>query len=235
MTPAATRSPLRRYRYPILLALLLAGLVIQSFGTSTFFNAFWHDALQTAVALATFVVAFDGRRERSFAGALLVALIGVGWSRHATPPALEPLLSAVQAVAAAGFFWMAVWAILVRLFSQAAPGSQKIVGAACGYLVAGAAWAPVNALIYQFAPGTFTFDPHVAALLGDWSARTAIWSYYSYTQMLTIGYADITAVRAPATTASLLGALFGLFYTAVVVSQFVSMAQAARDDAARRD
>jgi uncharacterized membrane protein len=128
-----------------------------------------------------------------------------------------------------------VWAILVGLFSQAAPGAQKIVGAACGYLLAGAAWAPINALIYQFAPGTFTLDPHVEALLGDWSARTAIWSYYSYTQMLTIGYADITAVRAPATTASLLGALFGLFYTAVVVSQFVSMAQAAREDAARRD
>ncbi len=235
MTPAAPPSPLRRHRYPILLALLLAGLVLQSFGTSTFFNAFWHDTLQTAVALATFVVAFDGRRERPFAGALLLAIIGIGWSRHAMPPSLDALLAAVHVVAAALFFWMAVWAILVGLFSQAAPGSQKIVGAACGYLLAGAAWAPINALIYQFAPETFTFDPHVAALLGDWSARTAIWSYYSYTQMLTIGYADITAVRAPATTASLLGALFGLFYTAVVVSQFVSMAQAAREDAARRD
>lgn len=235
MTSAARPPLMRRHRYPILLALLLAGLVIQSFGTSAFFNAFWHDTLQTAVAVATFVVAFEGRRERAVAGALLVALIGMGWSRHVTPPALEPLLSAVQAVSAALFSWMAVWAILVGLFTQVAPGGQKILGAACGYLVAGAAWAPVNALIYQFAPGTFTFDPHVAALLGDWSARTAIWSYYSYTQMLTIGYADITAVRAPATTASLLGALFGLFYTAVVVSQFVSMAQAAREEAARRD
>ena len=43
--------------------------------------------------------------------------------------------------------------------------------------------------------------------------------------MLTIGYADVTPVRAPATTLSLLGALFGVFYTAVVVSQLVQMAQ----------
>jgi hypothetical protein len=37
-------------------------------------------------------------------------------------------------------------------------------------------------------------------------------------------------MRAPATTLSLLGALFGLFYTAVVVSQLVGMAQSARGE-----
>ncbi len=53
----------------------------------------------------------------------------------------------------------------------------------------------------------------------------AVFSYYSLAQMLTIGYADVTPVRAPATTLSLFGALFGMFYTAIVVSQFVSLAQ----------
>ena len=43
--------------------------------------------------------------------------------------------------------------------------------------------------------------------------------------MLTIGYADVTPLRAPASTLSLFGALFGMFYTAIVVSQFVSLAQ----------
>jgi hypothetical protein len=38
----------------------------------------------------------------------------------------------------------------------------------------------------------------------------------------------VTPVRAPATTLSLLGALFGLFYTAIVVSQFVGLAQSGR-------
>ena len=44
--------------------------------------------------------------------------------------------------------------------------------------------------------------------------------------MLTIGYADVTPVRAHATTLSLFGTLFGLFYNAVVVSQFVRLGQA---------
>ncbi len=46
--------------------------------------------------------------------------------------------------------------------------------------------------------------------------------------MLTIGYADVTPIRAPATTLSLFAALFGMFYTAVVVSQFVGLAQSGR-------
>jgi hypothetical protein len=42
---------------------------------------------------------------------------------------------------------------------------------------------------------------------------------------MTIGYSDVTPVHAPATTLSLFAALFGVFYTAVVVSQFVGLAQ----------
>jgi hypothetical protein len=40
----------------------------------------------------------------------------------------------------------------------------------------------------------------------------------------------MTPVRAPAITLSLFAALFGMFYTAVVVAQFVSLAQAAPRD-----
>jgi hypothetical protein len=43
--------------------------------------------------------------------------------------------------------------------------------------------------------------------------------------MMTIGYSDVTPLRAPATTLSLFAALFGLFYTAIVVAQFVGLAQ----------
>ncbi len=49
--------------------------------------------------------------------------------------------------------------------------------------------------------------------------------------MLTIGYAAVTPLKAPATTLSLLAALFGLFYTAVIVSQLVGMVQTKRMEA----
>jgi hypothetical protein len=100
-----------------------------------------------------------------------------------------------------------------------------VFGAICGYIIAGQGWAHLNALAYLLAPATYLFDPKVVPPLGDWHGRTAVFAYYSYAQMLTIGYAAVTPLRAPATTLSLLAALFGLFYTAVIVSQLVGMAQ----------
>ena len=69
-------------------------------------------------------------------------------------------------------------------------------------------------------------------MLGHWHSRLALFCYYSFAQMTMLGYADITPVRAPATTLSLFGALFGMFYTAIVVSQLVGLAHGeSRDDA----
>jgi hypothetical protein len=69
-------------------------------------------------------------------------------------------------------------------------------------------------------------------MLGDWHARLALFCYCSFAQMTTLGYSDFTRGRAPATTLSLLIALFGMFYTAIVVSQFVGLAQGASRDSA---
>ena len=62
-------------------------------------------------------------------------------------------------------------------------------------------------------------------LLAHAQGRTALFVYYSFSQLLTLGYSDVTPVRAPATTLSLFAALFGLFYTAIVVAQFVGLEQ----------
>ena len=118
-----------------------------------------------------------------------------------------------------------VWAILRNLFRTPVIGADNVFGAICGYIIAGQGWAHLNALAYLLAPATYLFDLKVVPPLGDWHGRTAVFAYHSYAQMLTLGYAAVTPLRAPATTLSLLAALFGLFYTAVIVSQLVGMAQ----------
>ena len=100
-----------------------------------------------------------------------------------------------------------------------------MLGAICGYLIAGDAWAGINEIAYLAEPAAFSINPGISGLLAEWHGRHALFSYYGFAQMLTLGYADVTPVRAPATTLSLLGALFGVFYTAVVVSQLVHLAQ----------
>lgn len=83
-------------------------------------------------------------------------------------------------------------------------------------------------------PSSYRIDPGVTALLPDWHGRQAVFTYYAFAQVLTIGYSEVTPMRAPATTSNPFAALFGVFYTAVVVSVFVGQAQGgkrqSRDD-----
>ena len=220
-------AKLQRHRYSVLLGLLVAAIVIQTLRTGIGGGDVVFDAIATVLGIAVFLAVFDGTRERPAAAALLIAILFIGWVRYALPVGFERALSLAHQVLQAIFLWSAVAAILRSLFAARAVGADNVRGAICGYLIAGSAWASVNILAYILAPSAYGISPDVQALLTDWHGRVALFSYYSFAQVLTIGYSDVTPLRAPATTLSLFAALFGVFYTAVVVSQLVTMAQRA--------
>ena len=152
----------------------------------------------------------------------------LGWGRYFAAASLDHALSLAEQTPLALFLWSAVYVILRDLFRTPASGAENVLGAICGYIIAGDAWGRINAIAYLLVPSAYSIDPEVAALLPDWHGRVALFTYYAFAQVLTIGYSDVTPVRAPATTLSLFAALFGVFYTAVVVSVFVGLAQSAK-------
>jgi hypothetical protein len=211
-----------------LLVLLLGGLVLQTIVATSGSLRVAHDGVGTVVAIAIFAAVFRHGGMRGLALALLVAMLAVGWSRIVAPASLNHPLSIAFHATGAAFYWIAVVQILRDLFGTRVAGAENVRGAVCGYLIAGAAWSAVNALTWLLVPTAYQLDPKVVPLTLDSSGRSALFSYYSFTQLLTLGYSDVTPVGAPATTWSLLAALFGVFYTAVVVSQLVGMAGANR-------
>lgn len=222
-----TRIPLasRRHRFAALLALLLASLAIQSFDTQPGVERMLADVVRTVLVVAICVVVFERRRERISMAGIAGVNIAIGWWRHFSPASLDYALSVALYALTTMFLSIAVGMILRDLFRARAVGADTVLGAICGYLIAGDAWGAVNAFTYMLVPAAYSVNPDVGALLADLHDRLALFSYYGFTQVLTIGYADVTPVRAPATTLSLFAALFGVFYTAVVVSQFVTLAQ----------
>ena len=222
---------LRRWKYVVLLALLLAGVVVQSFATATSPRSNLHSVTETVFNVAIFLVVFERSAVRRVMTVLLILIVSIGWARYLPVSSFERALLVTHGVGTAIFCWVTVWMILRNLFRASVIGADNVLGAICGYLVAGQAWASLNALAYLLAPATYVVDPAVTPLFADWHGRTALFAYYSYTQMLTIGYADVTPLKAPATTLSLLAALFGVFYTAVIVSTLVSMARSTRKEA----
>ena len=217
----------RRHKYAALLAMLLVTIAIQSFDARSGAEGILSDAFRTLLGVAIVVVVFELHRERIAMGVVVAAAIAIAWGRHVSGD-LGTTMSIALSLLISLFMWAAVWVILRDLFRKQAIGAESVLGAICGYLIAGEAWAGVNEIAYLAVPAAYSINPEISSLLSDWHGRHALFSYYAFAQMLTIGYADVTPARAPATTLSLLGTLFGLFYTAVVVSQFVGLAQRGR-------
>ena len=216
----------RGHRYAALLALLLVFVALQSFDARSGAEGTLSNAFRTILGVGILAVVFERRHERMAMAVILASAIAIAWwGRHGSAGNLDSGLSMALGALSSLFAWAAVWVILRDLFRKRAVGAENVLGAVCGYLIAGEAWAGANEITYLAIPAAYSINPDISALLADWHGRHALFSYYAFAQMLTIGFADITPVRAPATTLSLLAALFGVFYTAVVVSQFVGLAQ----------
>ena len=214
-------------KYAVLLALLCIALAIETVhaqGGARFLS----DIFRTVLGVAMWFVVFKRPRERVAMAAVLVAASALNWGRYLAPESLHHTLSLAEQTTLALFLWGAVCVILRDLFRAPTTNAENVLGAICGYLIAGDAWARLNAIAYLLVPAAYGIDPGVTALLPDWHGRVALFTYYAFAQVLTIGYSDVTPIRAPATTLSLFAALFGVFYTAVVVSAFVGLAQSGK-------
>jgi voltage-gated potassium channel len=215
---------LRRHKHAVLLALLVVALAVGTFHAQSGAEGLGTDALRTVLAIAIWIVVFERPRERATMAAVLIASLGINWGHHFTATSLDYALSLADQVVLSLFLSGAVYVILRDLFRTPADGAENVLGAICGYLIAGIAWGHINAVAYLLVPSAYRINPELAGFLTDWHGRTALFTYYAFAQVMTIGYSDVTPVHAPATTLSLFAALFGVFYTAIVVSQFVGLA-----------
>jgi hypothetical protein len=220
---------LRRHRHAVLLALLFVVLAVETFNAQSGAERLRTDALRTVLGIAIWIIIFERPRERATMAAVLLASMAISWGRYFTVASVDYALSLANQVVLTLFLWSAVYVILRDLFCAPAAGAENVFGAICGYLIAGSAWAQMNAIAYLLVPSAYSINPELARFLPDWHGRMALFTYYAFAQVMTIGYSDVTPVHAPATTLSLFAALFGVFYTAVVVSQFVGLAQKPKD------
>jgi len=211
-------------RYAVLLVLLLFALALESINVRGGDQSV-ADVLRLALGVAIWFVVFKRPRERLAIGVVIVVASVLNWGRYLAPENLHHALSLAEQAMLALFFWSAVCAILRDLFRAPTTSAENVLGAICGYVIAGFAWARLNAIAYLLVPSAFAIDPAVAVLLPSLHGRVALFTYYAFSQVLMLGYSDVTPIRAPATTLSLFAALFGVFYTAIVVSQFVGLAQ----------
>jgi voltage-gated potassium channel len=174
------------------------------------------------INVGVLVVIFERRWERALLFILVTGAFIAG--------ILHEVLSLPSQIAAIAyhcltgvFLALAVAVILKRIFQRRTIRTDDVIGVLCGYLLAGAAWGNVYALVYLIWPASFRVADAIASQLGHWHMQRFLMDYFSVMTLTTNGYGDIAPAGSPAYTLVWLESVFGQFYMAVVVAQLIGL------------
>lgn len=127
-------------------------------------------------------------------------------------------LSIFNTVASFLFDIFVVVVIFRRVFSKDHATSETIFGALCIYLLVGFSFAGVYGIVASWQPNAFYLDPHSS--LHTVPDRFDF-IYYSFGTITSVGAAGITAVSAQARSLSILEAILGVLYLAVLIAKLM--------------
>jgi hypothetical protein len=108
--------------------------------------------------------------------------------------------------------------IFRHVFAAEQPTSETIFAALCIYLLVGFSFAGVYGLVTAFQPNAFYLDPRTN--LHNVPGRFDF-IYYSFCTMTSLGAAGITPVSPQARSFSILEAILGVLYLAVLITGLI--------------
>ncbi|MGH7302175.1 MAG: hypothetical protein ACRELZ_02715 [Candidatus Rokuibacteriota bacterium] len=225
MTDAATILRAGRARkYLVLLIALIVMLVVQPLlGHRSVAAGAFFDGLLAMIAFFAFFIVFEKRWQRRVALALVLPALASNVALYVLP-APATWASAVGYHCFLIVFLAFVVAVILRgIFSKRVIQGDDVLGAFAGYMLAAIAWGNLFALTYLLAPETFSVKPELAWRLGEWHRRRALFDYLSFTTLTSLGYSDLAPAGPPVYSLTWLEVIFGQFYIAVVVAQFVGL------------
>ncbi|MHC4166479.1 MAG: potassium channel family protein [Planctomycetota bacterium] len=127
-----------------------------------------------------------------------------------------PFLDLVGKIFGAIFFTFLVVLVLNYLIREKEITADIIAGAICGYLLIGLMWANFFSILEILQPGSFDIPENA-------SAESSYFTYYSYVTLTTVGFGDITPITDRARSLSVLEAIVGPIYLAILVARLVGM------------
>jgi hypothetical protein len=206
------------------LALLVAlGLLLVLFPLTrdAFAERLLFDALLLLVFLAGYLAVFTDKRLR-LPGLLLAVppMLGL-WVGYAFPGVpRQPL--AVAFHAAAILFLSFVMVIAIRsVLRQERVTANDVYAALCGYLLLGLVFGHLYCAVEWLRPSSFH---HAGELLENAGERQRLdfrLAYLSYMTLTTVGYGELTPNTDTARSLTLIEAVAGQFYVAVLIAELV--------------
>jgi Ion channel len=212
-TPAPAAPAGRRYL--MLFIFLLASLILYPFADNSAAGYYLLRVMGSGVIL--FSVYAVGYRRSLLVFAILLAVPALAqhiWLIKANPGAL----AFANIVLSFCFDVFVVVVILRRIFARDHSNSETIFGALSIYLLVGFGFASLFHLVSVVRPGAFYFDPH--ANFHTVPDRLDF-IYYSFGTITSLGAPGITPVSAHARSLTIVEAILGVLFLAVLVSRLM--------------
>jgi hypothetical protein len=114
------------------------------------------------------------------------------------------------------FFAFMVIIILDYIFKEKVITADIIIGAICVYFLIGMMWASIFSILEILQPGSFQMPESMAPDQSNFI-------YHSFVTLTTLGYGDITPLTAPSRSMSVLEAITGQLYIAVLIARLVGI------------
>jgi hypothetical protein len=218
MTPEATPyEGRRRLSVAHLLAALVALFVALPLVERLAYGRLLESALFTCVLLAG-VSAVGGQRRPLIVAALLaMPAVVVRWLGHV---ASAPWLADVGLITAIVFVAYVIWRLFRFIILARVVTAEVLCAAISIYLLYAVAWALAFTLLWRWDPGAIAFSEPT-----DATARlTGFMAMYFSVQILsTITFGDILPVSNLARMLTVVEALTGVFYLAILIARLVGL------------
>ena len=172
---------------------------------------------------AVYAVGFRGRAARAVAGMWVLA-IGLEGALYFVSTSWLPVLA--HGVVAA-FVILVAGLLLREVLGGDFVDLNTILGGICGYLLLGYVFVNLFAIVELLVPGSFLDGGQPlpgAERLGNPHPLV----YYSFVTLSTLGYGDVTPIGGFARSLSIVEALLGQLYLAILVASLVGMQLAQR-------
>jgi hypothetical protein len=203
------------HKFFLLFLFLLASLILYPYVQNGGFGYF---AFRLVGSAGILVAVYAIRLRRTL---LVLALL------LAVPALLEHILlrqpdagflSITNIVLSFVFDLFIVVVIFRRVFTKDQPNSETVFGAFCIYLLVGFTFASIYGMVAAIQPKAFYLDPltNLHAIPDRFD-----FIYYSFATMTSLGAAGIAAVSAPARSLSVIEAILGVLYLAVLIARLM--------------
>ena len=215
-SPKPSLKSVLKQKFFLLFLFLLGVLILYPYAQNSGSNYLLFRFLSiTVTVLSVYAVSF----RRTFILFALVLAVPTIAQRIALPKIDASLFSVLGTILSLGFDCFIVIIIFRRVFAEQEPNSEAVFGALCVYLLVGFGFASLYYLLATIQPGAFYFDP----ILNSRKAFDRFdFIYYSFGTMTSLGAAGITPVSGQARSFSIIEAILGVLYLAVLIARLMS-------------